>query len=91
MMVANFNIARFGQRLNSAIAASGRTHHDIARLIGVDKSCLARAIRGRNGLRGSTIAALCSELSISADWLLGIEGLARPLLPDRPPEDGWLP
>ena len=87
-----YNREQFRARLAHAIGTDGRSARQIAQDIGLNCCTLQRALSGRSGMQAQNVAALCRELHVSADWLLGLDD-AAPVhhLLRRPVEDGWLP
>ena len=88
-----FDPTALPKRLGCVIAAAGRRPGEVAAAIGVSACTLTRTIAGRSGMQARTLAAVCRELDISADYLLGLDDL-QPRHHDisgRDPADGWLP
>lgn len=46
------------------------------------RSTIANVETGRQNMTLGTIVALCEELKVSADWLLGVSGTGEPILAD---------
>ncbi|MEM6305248.1 MAG: helix-turn-helix domain-containing protein [Pseudomonadota bacterium] len=66
--------SQFRARLAGAMAQAGVTQSALARRIGADRSTLSQALSG-DGARlpgAHVVGALAAELSVSADWLLGL-------------------
>ena len=59
--------------LTMAIKYSGMTHLQIAKLVGVSKSCIGHYIKGDRMPTLDVFANLCQVLDESADYILGLE------------------
>ncbi|MDE5911244.1 MAG: helix-turn-helix domain-containing protein [Clostridia bacterium] len=59
--------------LAMAIKYSGMTHLQIAKLVGVSKSCISHYIKGDRMPTLDVFANLCKILDESADYILGLE------------------
>ncbi len=88
-VLRRFSNVQFAARLHHVITVRGRKPYNVARSIGIADTALYRNLRAAGGMRTDTLAALCTELQCSADWLLGIDKNAPE--PGRDDPDGWLP
>jgi transcriptional regulator with XRE-family HTH domain len=62
----------FGQRLRAARIAAGLTQRELSRRIGVSRPHLSHAESGTWGVTLTALCALCRELNVTADFLLGL-------------------
>ena len=92
MKMSPFNI-RFAARLHHVITVRDRCPTQLAHAIGVDPTALQRSLSGRNCVRMTTLAALCVELDVDANWLIGVHDMTTPEAPSKRADslDGWLP
>lgn len=62
----------FGERLKYARRAKNITQKDLAEKCGVKASVFGHYEHDRNGPTMEVLKKICTELEISADWLLGL-------------------
>lgn len=70
------NIYGFWDRLEEAMTEKGMSKLKLARLIGYDRRTVYRRETTPSAL---AIAKICVHLNVSADWLLGLTTIKRPL------------
>lgn len=63
-----------GVRLTHALEMRGMTQSELAEKTGITEVSISRYINDLRTPRVSQVIALCKELNISADWLLGLKG-----------------
>lgn len=63
----------YGKRLKEARKIKGFTQVEAATRIGVPQQTWQRYESGKFDLKMSTIYNICKLLSISSDWLIGLE------------------
>ena len=66
-------IEGFGKRLRAARMARGIGLRDLSRRVGLSHAHLSNVEAGRWGLTLAALCAVCRELEVSADYLLGLE------------------
>lgn len=66
----------FWDRVEEALNDKGMSKCELARRIGYDRRTLYRHEWVPNSL---VIARICVQLNVSADWLLGLTSIKRPL------------
>ena len=86
----------FARRLRQAVDSSGLSVADVAERSGYNKTTVQRWIKGPREPSASKLAALCSVLDVSADWMLSLSANGNGAPPFRNPHerteaDGWLP
>ncbi len=65
----------FGERLFIARRARRLTREELSELVGISPRFLADVEYGKAGVSLTNLAALCRALSVSANFLLGLEPL----------------
>ena len=64
---------KYGERLKTARKMKGLTQTELATKLGITQKSYQRMETGNHDLKMSTIYSICKELSISADWLIGLK------------------
>lgn len=64
------------QRLEQAFAASGLTQSELARRSGIDRGSISLYLSGRYRPKADKLIRLASALSVSPEWLSGVEEAA---------------
>ena len=72
-------LSKFGERVSLARQAKGLTQAALERRCDMAKTWVSQIERGARLPSVPTLAALCAELDVSADWLMGL-----PSMPTRP-------
>lgn len=62
----------YGERLKAARKRAGLTQTELAEKLGITQKSYQRMESGCHDLKMSTIFLLCQTLSISANWLMGL-------------------
>ena len=89
-------------RIRAARDGHGLSNSELADRLGINSTTAIRWTHGVQAPRADQLARLCRELTISADWLLGLPEAQAPdltpppewelsAIPGRDPADGWLP
>lgn len=76
-MLAKLGTDALHERLRAAIELSGLSLTDAAKVCGMHKASFEGYVAGENLPGAKAIAAICTGLNISADWLLFGTGHAR--------------
>ena len=63
----------YGKRIKESRDAAGLTQQQAANMLQIPQQTWQRYESGKLDLKMSTIYNICKALSISADWLLGLE------------------
>lgn len=61
-----------GSRLRQAIELKGITQKQLCDATGIAEASMSRYISGKRQPSTEVVIALCKELGVSADWLLGV-------------------
>ena len=63
----------FKDKLKEALRSRRMTQRELAKRIGVSEGTICRYVQGTRQVNIKTLAEICVELNVTADWLLGIE------------------
>lgn len=64
---------RLHRRLKRALAAKNISQRELGRRIGATQASVSHYVNGRQLPGAATLFKICSELDVSADWLLGLK------------------
>ena len=73
----------FGIRLRELRKLRGETQQELAELLGVKPNQIGEMENGRKASTFAKLAELCEHYNVSADYLLGLTEVSRPLRRDE--------
>ena len=73
----------FGIRLRELRKLRGETQQELAELLGVKPNQIGEMENGRKASTFAKLAQLCEHYNVSADYLLGLTEVSRPLRRDE--------
>lgn len=65
----------FGKRVSALLQDNGLTQRGLAKEVGVTEVAMSRYISGTRIPNGAVVARIAMALHVSADYLLGLEGI----------------
>lgn len=68
-------IAKFSEKLESL--RGGKTQRDFAKSLGIPLTTYTNWIAGIRSPSAEAVLSICTQLGVSADWLLGISDKSR--------------
>lgn len=73
----------FGLRLRELRKLRGETQQELAELLGIKPNQIGEMENGRKASTFAKLAQLCEHYNVSADYLLGLTEISRPLREDE--------
>lgn len=73
MNVCDFDSTAFSRREKAARMAAGLSQNKLSEETGLHRNTIANYEKGLQAPAADSLAALCTVLNVSADWLLGLD------------------